>query len=119
MKYFSYKSSLCIVILLSVSLLIVTGCSTSISHDGGKYSGDLENGIPQGTGKWTGPDGTTYEGEFENGVAHGTGTMTWPDGTVYEGEWKDGRKHGIGTYTWPDGSFTWVNGLMALNMAKA
>ncbi len=93
MKHFYCKYSLLIVILLTVTLLVAAGCTSSISHDGGKYTGDLKDDIPQGTGKWTGPDGTIYEGEFENGVAQSTDTVTLPDGIIYEGELKNYVSH--------------------------
>jgi len=36
-------------------------------------------------------NGGTYTGEVSNGVPDGQGTFTWPDGTKYVGEWKEGE----------------------------
>ena len=32
--------------------------------DGGKYVGDVLNGVPNGVGTWTQPSGMTYVGEW-------------------------------------------------------
>ena len=45
-------------------------------------------------------DGGKYVGEVSNGVRHGQGSYTYADGRrKYVGEWKDGKRHGQGTFT--------------------
>ena len=68
-----------------------------------KYEGEIENGKPNGQGKWNLPNGNKYEGEWKDGKEHGQGTYTFSGGNKYEGEWKDGNYHGQGTFTYPDG----------------
>ena len=36
-------------------------------------------------------DGSTYTGEWQNGLPNGQGTMTYADGTKASGKWKDGK----------------------------
>ena len=69
-----------------------------------KYEGEIENGQPNGQGKWTLPNGNKYEGEWKSGKKHGQGTLNWSNGDKYEGEWKDGIKHGQGILNWSDGN---------------
>lgn len=65
----------------------------------GSYSGDLNNGVPQGQGTLLYDDGDTYEGEFLGGKFHGKGISTRNDGTIrYDGEWRNGKFHGFGIY---------------------
>ena len=60
---------------------------------GGKYVGEIKDGLPNGQGTltyyfyfWD-----KYVGEFKDGVRHGQGTEISPDGTKLVGEWKDGK----------------------------
>ena len=64
---------------------------------GGKYVGEIKNGLPNGQGIltyyfyfWD-----KYVGEFKDGVRHGQGTEISPDGTKLVGEWKDGKEWNI------------------------
>ena len=47
------------------------------------------------------PDGRKYSGEIRDYDPHGSGTMIWSNGGVYEGIWRDGKPHGNGIYTGP------------------
>ena len=67
-----------------------------------KYEGEIENGQPNGQGKWTLPNGNKYEGEWKSGKKHGQGTDTSSDGGKYEGAWKVGKRHGQWTLTVAD-----------------
>lgn len=71
----------------------------------GVYTGELESGVPHGSGKIT-YSGTsdTYEGEFFHGTFNGKGKYTWADGSSYTGDWVSGKRHGEGTYVWADGA---------------
>lgn len=70
----------------------------------GTYSGQLQGGVPSGSGRLQLPDGAGYGGEWLDGKPHGTGTIYYASGGSYHGEFRDGRQHGYGTYTKPDGS---------------
>jgi len=49
----------------------------TIVYRGGKYEGDVENGVPHGRGVLTySRTGHKYEGEWRNGKAHGRGVAT-------------------------------------------
>jgi len=67
------------------------------------WSGACVNGFAQGTGvmEWKVDDqpGGRYEGNLEQGVVAGKGRLTMPDGASYEGEWQNGRPEGEGVYT--------------------
>ncbi|KAL3313768.1 Alsin [Cichlidogyrus casuarinus] len=61
------------------------------------YRGNLENGLPNGTGElvWQ-RSGQRYCGEFKNGHRDGTGTMYYSECSCYKGAWRDGQQHGFG-----------------------
>ena len=83
------------------------------TYAGGKYVGELSNGIMHGQGTWTHPKGNKFVGEFRDGKPHGQGTATWADGNRYVGEFRDGTMHGQGTKTYADGRVEegiWKNG---------
>lgn len=50
------------------------------------------------------PGGGKYTGNLSNGHPDGQGTCVWPDGTRYEGNWSAGKMHGIGTMYHSDSS---------------
>ena len=56
-----------------------------------KYIGEIENGVPNGTGTNIWPSGAKYDGNIKDGKYNGQGTYTWSDGRKYEGEWKVGN----------------------------
>ena len=70
----------------------------------GTYSGQLQGGVPSGSGRLQLPDGAGYAGEWLDGKPHGAGTIYYASGGSYHGEFRDGRQHGYGTYTKPDGT---------------
>lgn len=82
--------------------------SLCINADGekilGSYSGDLNNGIPQGKGTLLFDDGSIYEGDFLGGKFHGKGVAIRNNGTIrYDGEWRNGRFNGEGVYNYSKG----------------
>jgi hypothetical protein len=80
---------------------------------GGKYIGQLQNGVPNGQGRLLLPDGAGYDGEWRDGKPHGRGTITYKSGASYEGELVNGKQHGHGAYIRQDGYKTlglWENG---------
>lgn len=91
--------TLCVVILMALSVLTVGGRSkTSLTYDNGKitYTGYVRNNKMNGQGKLVYDNGDVYEGGFVNGVFSGKGTFTSHSGWTYEGEFKNGQAHGQG-----------------------
>ena len=74
-----------------------------------KYEGKIENGLPNGHGKYTFPQVTqNYVGGFKDGLRSGFGTYTWSDhspngGGKYEGEYENNRRNGKGKRTFLNG----------------
>jgi hypothetical protein len=75
-----------------------------IGSKNGLYTGEIENGIPNGEGMFTLPSGNKYLGGWKDGRMSGQGIGTYSDGRKYVGEWRDGKLNGQGTLTWSDGS---------------
>ena len=79
----------------------------------------------------TWPDGRKYSGEIRDYDPHGSGTMTWLDGGSYRGSWRNGKPHGKGSYAdkgkreyegdWREGCFGSKDGkrMYLLTTAKA
>jgi hypothetical protein len=72
--------------------------------DGGRYNGELKEGLRCGHGVHTLPDGGFYEGQWENDQKNGQGSFKNANGNLYVGEWKDDKKHGHGVTTLVNGS---------------
>ena len=93
--------------LLSIVLFcVLVPCAygeTINYRDGGKYVGEVSNGVPHGNGTYTFAHGDKYIGEWKNFLFHGQGTLIFTDGSKYIGEYKDDLKHGHGTYIKADG----------------
>lgn len=64
--------------------------------NGSWYAGDFQNGLWQGHGEWHASNGDTYKGGFANGLFDGQGTLV-TSGGVYVGGFKQGRRDGEGT----------------------
>ena len=64
------------------------------------YEGNMENGLPNGKGRYTDPDnGFVYEGNFVDFQRDGEGCFFNDRGDkVYDGEWKNDRYHGYGQF---------------------
>lgn len=67
--------------------------------DGAIYSGEIENGKPNGKGKTIFKNGDNYEGEYVKGKRQGYGIYTFSDGEKYEGQWFQDQQHGKGTFS--------------------
>ena len=78
--------------------------AASISYNGGTYTGELRNGVPNGQGTMTYASGARYEGEFKDGKPNGQGTSTDKNVGKHTGEYKDGKYHGQGNLTSPKGT---------------
>ena len=55
---------------------------SEMAHQGGTYSGEVLDGIPNGQGTWISPDGQQYVGQWQDGLWHGEGTHSAADGSV-------------------------------------
>mmetsp|Transcript_14778 Transcript_14778/g.19165 ORF Transcript_14778/g.19165 Transcript_14778/m.19165 type:complete len:111 (-) Transcript_14778:360-692(-) len=58
------------------------------------YSGNWENDVMSGEGKYMFASGAWYNGEFVNGKMEGHGKYKWPDGSSYTGGWRENKMHG-------------------------
>ncbi len=65
--------------------------------DGGRYRGEVVNGLLQGSGRVDYPNGSWYAGQFQDGQWQGTGEWHGPAGEVYRGQFKQGLFHGLGS----------------------
>jgi hypothetical protein len=87
--------------------LLLAGCGDGESllppdgllADGGRYRGDLVDGLLQGQGRIDYPDGSWYAGEFERGQRQGRGEWHAANGDVYIGGFENGLFHGQGKLT--------------------
>lgn len=99
--------------LLALTLLL-TACGDGESllppdarlPDGGRYRGDLVNGLLQGQGRIDYPNGSWYAGEFDKGQWHGQGEWHGSNGEVYQGQFNQGLFDGKGTLTTSGSSYT-------------
>ncbi|MDU8359160.1 C13 family peptidase [Pseudomonas syringae group sp. J309-1] len=64
--------------------------------NGSWYKGEFHDGLWQGHGEWHASNGDTYKGYFANGLFDGEGTLI-THGGVYVGGFKQGRREGEGT----------------------
>lgn len=76
---------------------------SEMTHQGGTYSGEVLDGIPNGEGTWISPDGQQYVGKWQDGFWHGEGTRTAVDGSMSTGEYRNGKRNGQSTWRHPDG----------------
>jgi hypothetical protein len=99
--------------LLALTLLL-TACGDGESllppdarlPDGGRYRGDLVNGLLQGQGRVDYPNGSWYAGSFDKGQWHGPGEWHGSNGEVYRGNFNLGLFDGQGTLTTSGSSYT-------------
>jgi hypothetical protein len=104
-------------VCLLISFLNIHAQNSSIDtlHFGSdQYIGEVQNGKPNGKGKYYYTDGSLYDGNFKKGEYYGNGMVKWASGNSYSGEWKDSKMEGIGTKHWADGAVytgEWKNDL--------
>lgn len=67
--------------------------------DGGRYRGDVINGLLQGQGRIDYPNGSWYLGQFHDGLWQGQGEWHASNGDVYKGGFVNGLFEGQGTLT--------------------
>ncbi|MNF30600.1 Peptidase C13 family protein [compost metagenome] len=74
--------------------------------DGGRYRGEVVNGLLQGPGRVDYPNGSWYVGNFSNGQWQGVGEWHGSNGEVYRGQFEQGLFHGQGSLQANGSSYT-------------
>ncbi|MFZ3282200.1 C13 family peptidase [Pseudomonas sp.] len=74
--------------------------------DGGRYRGELVDGLLQGQGRVDYPNGSWYAGQFDKGQWHGQGEWHGSNGEVYRGQFQLGLFDGQGSLTTNASSYT-------------
>ncbi|VEF13052.1 MORN domain-containing protein [Pseudomonas fluorescens] len=74
--------------------------------DGGRYRGELVDGLLQGQGRVDYPNGSWYAGQFDKGQWHGQGEWHGSNGEVYRGQFQQGLFEGQGSLTTSASSYT-------------
>ncbi|WP_166360486.1 C13 family peptidase [Pseudomonas akapageensis] len=74
--------------------------------DGGRYRGEVVNGLLQGPGRVDYPNGSWYLGDFVNGQWQGEGEWHGSNGEVYRGQFAQGLFHGQGSLQANGSSYT-------------
>jgi hypothetical protein len=69
-----------------------------------EYQGEMQDGRPNGAGRFSTQTGLSYDGSWQDGLMHGRGSIKFPNGDEYDGEFTAGALHGIGRYAAADGS---------------
>lgn len=69
--------------------------------DGGRYRGQVVDGLLQGEGRIDYPNGSWYAGAFKDGQWHGQGEWHGSNGEVYRGQFSQGLFEGLGELTTP------------------
>lgn len=69
--------------------------------DGGRYRGEVVDGLLQGEGRIDYPNGSWYAGSFKDGQWHGQGEWHGRNGEVYRGQFAKGLFQGLGDLTTP------------------
>ena len=78
----------------------------------GRFSGYIENNLPNGKGSMEYVNGWSYTGNWKNGLWNGEGKLTTPQ-FVYIGEWKEGKPDGEGSVAYLNGEYYdgyWIDG---------
>ena len=94
-----------------VLIALLTACgegepltpANAVLPDGGRYRGDIIDGLLQGGGRIDYPNGSYYLGQFKDGQWHGLGTWHSATGDRYEGEFKHGLFDGLGRFSYAEG----------------
>lgn len=96
MKSLFKVSGMLLMAFVSVSLSGQETCKVLMPSIAGKYVGECNKGLADGSGEATGED--FYAGGFAKGLPDGKGKYIWKSGATYEGEWKKGLRNGNGIY---------------------
>jgi len=74
--------------------------------DGGRYRGEVVDGLLQGQGRIDYPNGSWYAGGFVDGQWHGQGQWHGSNGESYRGEFAQGLFHGLGELVTPGSRYS-------------
>lgn len=93
--------------------LLLTACGDGESllppdarlPDGGRYRGEVVNGLLQGQGRIDYPNGSWYAGQFKNGQWQGQGEWHGSGGEVYVGHFEQGLFNGQGSLSTHNSSY--------------
>ena len=93
--------------------LLLTACGDGESllppdarlPDGGRYRGEVVNGLLQGQGRIDYPNGSWYAGQFKNGQWQGQGEWHGSNGEVYVGHFEQGLFNGQGSLSTHNSSY--------------
>lgn len=80
----------------------LSGIADYYHQNGSFYSGEWENGLPHGYGKYATAD-YTYEGSWEEGWINGEGVLKYANGDIYEGDFVENKRYGQGRYKFNNG----------------
>lgn len=75
----------------------------AVLPDGGRYRGEVVDGLLQGEGRIDYPNGSSYRGSFRDGQWNGHGVWQGANGDRYEGEFKQGLFDGHGRFSYATG----------------
>ncbi|EXF43927.1 MorN domain-containing protein [Pseudomonas sp. BAY1663] len=75
----------------------------AVLPDGGRYRGEVVDGLLQGSGRIDYPNGSYYLGQFKDGQWHGLGSWSGANGDRYEGEFRHGLFDGLGRFSYAEG----------------
>ena len=85
--------------------------SFSYGERSGIYTGEIEQGIPEGKGTFESTNAENvkwiYTGDWKQGMMDGVGVFEWEDGTRYEGGYKAGEENGEGKWYYNDELILW------------
>ena len=103
--------------------LLLTACGKGepitppdgVLPDGGRFRGEVINGLLQGSGRIDYSNGSWYVGQFKDGMMEGQGELQHVDGTHYIGQFRAGDFDGQGTLTYSEGT-VYEGGFKAGNM---
>ena len=74
----------------------ITGSVEDFPFEGGTYTGDVIDSIPNGNGSIVWVNGDRCEGVFVDGKLTGKGKYVWANGDCYKGDFLDGKRTGKG-----------------------
>lgn len=103
------KILLCLIVVSAVVLVSRQNVETLLLPpdarlpDGGRYYGEIENGLFSGEGKIVYDNGASYHGHFKDGLFSGLGTLVTQRGDRYQGEFSEGALTGQGEIETVDG----------------
>lgn len=75
----------------------------AVLPDGGRYRGEIVDGLLQGEGRIDYPNGSSFRGLFKDGQWHGKGVWQSANGDRYDGEFKQGLFDGEGRFAYAGG----------------